>query len=53
MKISSDLLGNVGKALDEKYNTIFITMQGACGDMATASTVREMTKTSCGAYVMK
>ena len=33
MKISSDLLGNVGKALDEKYNTIFITMQGACGDM--------------------
>ena len=33
MKISSDLLGNVGKALDEKYNSIFITMQGACGDM--------------------
>lgn len=33
MKISSDLLGNVGKALDEKYQTIFITMQGACGDM--------------------
>ena len=33
MKISSDLLGNVGKALDEKYNTTFITMQGACGDM--------------------
>ncbi len=33
MKLSSDLLGNVGKALDEKYNSIFITMQGACGDM--------------------
>ena len=33
MKISSDLLGNVGKALDETYQTIFITMQGACGDM--------------------
>ena len=33
MKISSDLLGNVGKALDAKYNTTFITMQGACGDM--------------------
>lgn len=33
MKLSSDLLGNVGKALDEKYNTTFITMQGACGDM--------------------
>lgn len=33
MKISSDLLGNVGKALDEKYQTTFITMQGACGDM--------------------
>ena len=33
MKISSDLLGNIGKALDEKYNSIFITMQGACGDM--------------------
>lgn len=33
MKISSDLLGNIGKALDEKYNTIFLTMQGACGDM--------------------
>ena len=33
MKISSDLLGNIGKLLDEKYNTTFITMQGACGDM--------------------
>lgn len=33
MKISSDLLGNVGKALDEAYHTTFITMQGACGDM--------------------
>ncbi len=33
MKLSSDLLGNVGKALDEKYHTIFVTMQGACGDM--------------------
>lgn len=33
MKISSDLLGNIGKMLDEKYNTTFITMQGACGDM--------------------
>jgi hypothetical protein len=33
MKISSDLLGNIGKALDEKYHTTFITMQGACGDM--------------------
>lgn len=33
MKISSDLLGNIGKALDEKYHTVFITMQGACGDM--------------------
>ncbi len=33
MKISSDLLGNVGKALDEKYQTTFITIQGACGDM--------------------
>lgn len=33
MKISSDLLGNVGKALDERYQTTFITMQGACGDM--------------------
>lgn len=33
MKISSDLLGNIGKALDEKYKTTFITMQGASGDM--------------------
>ena len=33
MKLSSDLLGNVGKALDEKYHTTFITIQGACGDM--------------------
>lgn len=33
MKISSDLLGGLGKALDEKYHTIFITLQGACGDM--------------------
>lgn len=33
MKLSSDLLGNVGKALDEKYHTTFITMQGSCGDM--------------------
>lgn len=33
MKISSDLLGNIGKALDEKYQTTFITLQGACGDM--------------------
>lgn len=33
MKISSDFLGNVGKALDEMYQTTFITMQGACGDM--------------------
>lgn len=33
MKISSDLLGNIGKSLDEMYQTTFITMQGACGDM--------------------
>lgn len=33
MKISSDLLGNMGKALDAKYQTTFITLQGACGDM--------------------
>lgn len=33
MKISSDLLGNLGKALDEKYHSVFLTMQGACGDM--------------------
>lgn len=33
MKISSDLLGNIGKALDEMYHTTFITLQGACGDM--------------------
>ena len=33
MKISSDLLGNIGKSLDEKYQTVFLTFQGACGDM--------------------
>ena len=33
MKISSDLLGNIGKSLDDKYNSVFITIQGACGDM--------------------
>lgn len=32
-KISSDLLGGIGKALDKKYNTNFITIQGASGDM--------------------
>lgn len=33
MKLSSDLLGNVGKALDERFHTTFLTVQGACGDM--------------------
>lgn len=33
MKISSDFLGGIGRELDEKYQTIFITMQGAAGDM--------------------
>ena len=33
--------------------SIFITMQGACGDMAIASTVREIMKKSCGVSAMK
>lgn len=33
MKLSSDLIGNVGNALDTLYQTTFLTMQGACGDM--------------------
>ena len=26
-------MGNVGKALDERFDTTFLTVQGACGDM--------------------
>lgn len=33
MELSSDLMGNVGKALDERFDTTFLTVQGACGDM--------------------
>ena len=53
MKISSDLLGNIGKALDEKYNSIFITMQGACGDMGNRQYRQGNNEKSCGVSAME
>ena len=54
MKISSDLMGNIGKSLDDKYNLSFSSPSRVPAEIwETGSTARGMTKKSSGKCGMK